>query len=185
MKINFKSRQITVSPAVFQHFERKLKRVERILGSDIDANITLSRGKGQDKVEITIIGDGGLEIRAEDSHGDLYSALDLVLERLERQIEKYKTRQDAKRHKRGSIRRTPELLPDMLPPEDSYMESDEDEPRLVRTKSFKLQAMDAEEACLQMELLGHSFFIFLSADTGLVNVVYRRRDGNYGLIEPE
>ena len=185
MNLHFKSKQVPITDAVEQHFGKKLQRLSKQLGRDAEAFISCTRQKGQDKLEITLKAPG-LEIRAEDQAGDLYAALDLVCDRLERQIAKYKTRIiDNKRNQRESIRKSPELLPVEFAPEDIEVEDDEQAPRIVRSKRFPLKPLDAEEACLQMELLGHSFYVFLNAETEQVNVVYKRKDGEYGLIEPE
>lgn len=183
MKMTIKSKNVQISEAVEQHFEKKLQRLEKYFGRDLEATINCSKEKGQDRVEITLHAGGGIDLRAEDQAGDLYSALDLVSERLERQIEKYKTRLEQRRRDRESIRKAPaEMLPEEFAPQ---IEAESEEPRIVRSKRFALKPIDPEEACLQMELLGHSFFVFLNAETDAVNVVYRRKDGNYGWIEPE
>ena len=186
MKLQFIAKNVTISDAVEQHFTRKLQRMERHLGRDTVAYITCSRIKSMDRVEITLQG-AGIEIRAEDEAGDMYSALDLVCERLERQVEKYKTRFEQKRRQRESIRKaTPERLPDLaVPAGDDAAADSAEQPHLVRSKHFALKPLDPEEACMQMELIGHTFFVFINDSTNSVNVVYKRNDGNYGLIEPE
>ena len=189
MIINIKARNITISEAVEKHFNRKLTRMEKLIGRDVEANVNCSRLKGQDRVEVTLLG-SGIEMRAEDAAGDLYSALDLVCERLERQVERYKTKYEQRRRKRESIRRgdAEVIIPEGLVTEaitDSTSDEEEDSPHIVRSKRFALKPLDPEEACMQMELLGHSFFVFLNTETEAVNVVYKRKDGDYGLIEPE
>jgi putative sigma-54 modulation protein len=183
MILHFKSKNITISDAVELHFAKKLKRMEKYLGREAEAIISCVREKGQDRLEITLMAKG-LEIRAEDTAADLYSALDLVCDRLERQIERFKTRMEQKKNQRESIRHGAMIMPQYAI-DHSDIDETNDEPRIVRSKQVALQPLDPEEACMQMELLGHSFFVFLNAHSEVVNVVYRRKDGNYGLIEPE
>ena len=126
------------------------------------------------RAEVTIPLDG-IVLRGEEETGDMYVSIDNVIEKMERQIEKYKSRIDYKL-KHGSIR-------DLVP--ENEKTADEEFPRVVRTKRFAIKPMPVEEAIMQMNLIGHSFFVFRNAETEEVNVVYARKDGNYGLIEPE
>jgi putative sigma-54 modulation protein len=124
-----------------------------------------------------------LLLRAEEKHTDMYAAIDLVVEKLERQIRKYKTKVNRKFRNEGSVKY---MFQDTLSPENGEVhEEDNDEIDIVRTKRFNLKPMDAEEAVLQMDLLGHNFFVFSDAVDDKVSVVYKRRDGRYGLIQPE
>ena len=144
---------------------------------------TLSVEKGRQKIEVTIPVKGSI-IRSEQTSNDMYVSIDLVEEIIERQLRKYKNKLVAKSQGHptaatpsGSIR-------------TEFIESEEESPendeiRIVRTKKFGVKPMFPEDACLQMELLGHSFFVFSNADTEEVNVVYKRKDGSFGLIEPE
>ena len=118
---------------------------------------------------------GGRLLRGEMASGDMYASIDMVMDKLEKQAAKYKTRL-ARKIKNGSVL-------DVVPPQRRVAKEDQ-EPRLVRTKRFPVKPMPVEEAILQMNLLGHDFFVFRDADTDEVNVVYCRKDGNYGLIEP-
>ena len=182
MKTYMKTKNMPNSAGLEEHFAKKLQRLEKHVGRDVDAYINCTREKGLDRIEITLVG-AGINLRAEDKGDDLYSALDTVIERLERQIERFKTRFEQKRTNRTSIRKAESgILPLEVVPQT--VESN-DEPHIVRNKRFQLNPMDPEEACMQMELLGHNFFVFLNAHTEVINVVYRRNDGNYGLIEPE
>ena len=112
----------------------------------------------------------------------MYAAIDLVIEKLERQIRKHKTKVNRKFRQEGSLKY---MFKNDLEPLEQEEIVDEDELEVVRTKRFNLKPMDAEEAILQMDMLGHSFFVFSNAENGDTNVVYKRRDGKYGLIEPE
>ena len=148
--------------------------VDKFFQADTPCNVTLSTQKDMQKIEVTIPVKGSV-IRAEESTEDMYQSIDLVVDVLERQIRKYKDKLVA-RHQSSSF--TPEFLEE----QENY---DEEEIKIVRTKQIDLKPMTAEEACLQMELLGHNFFVFLNGDSGKVNVVYKRKTKSYGLIEPE
>src|SRR5690625_1379125 len=121
-----------------------------------------------------------LLLRAEEGHADLYAAIDLVVDKLERQIRKYKTKVNRKFRQKGSAKH----IFAELEKEANNHEEAEDEIEIVRTKRFNLKPMDSEEAILQMDMLGHAFFVFTNAETDDTNVVYKRKDGKYGLIEP-
>src|SRR5699024_3677298 len=123
-----------------------------------------------------------LLLRAEEHHADLYAAIDLVVDKLERQIRKYKTKVNRKFRQKGAAKHVFAELEKEA--KDIAEEEESDEIEIVRTKRFNLKPMDSEEAILQMDMLGHSFFVFTNAETNDTNVVYKRKDGKYGLIEP-
>lgn len=173
VKITLKGRNIEITDALREYAEKRLNKLPRYIEGLDEAQVTLLVEKGNHRVEVTIPMNG-LILRGEEQTGDMYSSIDLVVEKLERQIEKYKSRIN-KRNKNQTIR-------DMAVSE--CLESSE-EPRVVRTKRFAFKPMPVEEAILQMNLLGHSFFVFSNGETDEVNVIYKRKDGNYGLIEPE
>lgn len=152
----------------------KLGKLERYFTPDTDIIVTLSVEKDRQKIEVTIPVKG-TTIRSEQVSTDMYVSIDLVEEIIERQLKRYKTKLTAKEQSAVSFS-------DLFLQEE-YEESDG--PKIVRTKRFGIKPMDAEEACVQMELLGHSFYVFRNCDTDEVNVVYRRKNGTYGLIEPE
>jgi len=172
MEITVRGRNVTVTENLKGYTEKRLRKIERLLEKVKEATVNFSANRGTYVVEVTIPLKGFI-LRGEEEAQDLYSAVDLVVEKLEKQIEKHKTRL-ARRLKEGSIREKPLLE-----------EIKEAEPRVIKIKRFALKPMSVEEAILQMNLLGHSFFVFTNADTEEINVLYRRRDGNYGLIEPE
>ncbi|MGI6574688.1 MAG: ribosome hibernation-promoting factor, HPF/YfiA family [bacterium] len=173
MRIVVKGKNIAVTPALHEYVEKKLGKLSRYFGNIIEATATLTVEKERHIMEVTVPLNGGMILRAEEETHDMYASVDLAVEKLERQIEKYKTR-IARKMKDGSLK-------DLAPaPEREY----EEEPKIVRTKRFAMKPMPVDEAVLQMNLLGHDFFVFSNAETDEVNVVYRRRDGNYGLIEP-
>src|SRR5699024_3696570 len=147
----------------------------------------------EQQIEVTIPM-RNLLLRAEEQHVDLYAAIDLVVDKLERQIRKHKTKVNRKFRKKGAPKHIfaelekeaveAENESDEIEREADEAEKESDEIEIVRTKRFNLKPMDSEEAILQMNMLGHAFFVFTNAVSGDTNVVYRRKDGKYGLIEP-
>ena len=187
MIYNIRGENIEVTPAIKDYVEKKLEKLTRYFTTPMDEQmvyVNLKVYNKEQKVEVTIPMPN-LLLRAEDNNFDLYAAIDLVVDKLERQIRKHKTKINRKgRGKKGGAG---EYFKSLEGPDDTPAVYDEDEAELelVRTKRFTLKPMDTEEAILQMEMLGHNFFVFLDAETGNTNVVYRRKDGKYGLIEPE
>lgn len=171
MKTKITGRKIDVTQGLKDYIEKKLTRIDKFFSDDAEANVTLSVQKDQQTVEITIF-HSGMIFRAEVSNADMYAAMDKAADVLERQIRKQKTRLE-KRLKTGTLN-----IPDDMPALE-----EETEFRIVKTKKYQDKPMSAEEAILQMNLLGHSFYIFSNSETLDKNVVYKRRDGNYGLIE--
>lgn len=175
MKLSIYSKNIQLTDALRESTIKKLKRLDKFFRQDVEAKVVLSVEKKIHKVEVTIPFSGRI-VRVEETSDDMYNALDEAVESLEQQIRKYKTKLLNKRHSNGSIK-----FENIEPLEDE----DEEEFKVVKTKRFAIKPMNIEEAVLQMDLLRHNFFVFLNADTDEVNVVYKRKDGNYGLIEPE
>lgn len=171
MKTKITGRKIDVTQGLKDYIEKKLARIDKFFSDDAEANVTLSVQKDQQIVEITIF-HSGMIFRAEVSNADMYAAMDKAADVLERQIRKQKTRLE-KRLKTGTF-----SIPDDMPALE-----EETEFRIVKTKKYHDKPMSAEEAILQMNLLGHSFYIFSNSETLDKNVVYKRKDGNYGLIE--
>lgn len=183
MKYNVRGNNIEVTAALRDYVVKKLGRLEKYFDSTAatEANVSLGVFRDEHKVEVTVPFPG-LLVRAEEASENMYASIDKVVEKLERQIRKYKTKVNRKFRQDGTIRNldngiTPELEMDLS--------DDGSEFEVVRTKRFNLKPMDAEEAILQMDLLGHNFYVFSNAVTDQVNVVYKRKDGRYGLIEPE
>ncbi|MCI1944800.1 ribosome hibernation-promoting factor, HPF/YfiA family [Clostridium luticellarii] len=174
MKITVTGKNIVITDALKSVVRKKLSRLDKYFNPDVEAHATLSVQKNRQKIEVTIPFNGVI-LRGEEENGDMYASIDLVLDKLEGQIRKQKTKL-LKRNNSESLRF--QFIP-------NDVEEDEEEHKIVRTKKFAVKPMSSEEAVLQMELLGHSFFVYRDAENGEVNVVYRRRDGNYGLIEPE
>lgn len=172
MRVQVRGRNINVTDALKDYVEKRVGKLDKYIDNFGDAQITLTVEKDSHRIEVTIP-INGMILRGEESTGDMYTSIDLVVEKLEKQIEKYK----GKLQKRGA------RLADNFRATASPQE--EEAPQLVRTKRFAIKPMPVDEAVLQMNLLGHSFFVFSNAETEQVNVVYKRKDGNYGLIEPE
>jgi putative sigma-54 modulation protein len=172
MQILVRGKNIEVTPALRGYVEKKLRKLAKFEQHFGDAQVTLTVEKGSHRVEVTIPVDGMI-LRGEETTGDMYASVDLVVDKLEKQMEKYK----------GKLRRR-RVVAEGLPYEADDHEDDK-EFRVVRTKRFTLKPMAVEEAVMQMNLLGHNFFVFTNAENEQVNVVYRRKDGNYGLIEPD
>lgn len=176
MQITVRGRNVEITDSLRDYVEKKVGRLERQFDNAVAATVTMNVERDRHTVEVTMPLNG-MVLRGEETTGDMYSAVDLVVDKLERQIAKYKTR-ISRRLRSGDEKLTAEA---------SAPEADRDdkEPRIVRTKRFNLKPMTLDEAVLQLGLIGHDFFIFTNAETDRINVLYRRRDGNYGLIEPE
>ncbi|UVI29880.1 ribosome hibernation-promoting factor, HPF/YfiA family [Paenibacillus spongiae] len=181
MKYNIRGQHIQVTDALRDFVEKKLTRLEKYFEAPItsELNVTMSVTKGKHAVEVTIPLPG-MMLRAEEKSDDMYASIDLVVDKLERQIRKHKTRVNRKVRQESGIRT---LFKDDSAP--VRVLDEEDDMELVRTKRFTMKPMDVEEAILQMNMVGHSFFVFANSTTREVNVVYRRSDGKYGLIEQE
>lgn len=173
MKTSIFGKNLEVSDYLRDLVEKKIKKLDHNFSKDTTAQVTLSVEHSRHIVEVTIPYEGGI-IRADDSTGDMYASIDNVIEKLERQIERYKTR--ISKNKKGASSYEPEDADDI---------EDDGEPSIVKVKHFNIKPMDEEEAMLQIEMLGHSFYVFQNSGTGDINVLYKRKDGNYGLIEPE
>ncbi|RID84802.1 ribosome-associated translation inhibitor RaiA [Peribacillus asahii] len=179
MNYNVRGENIEVTPAIREYVEKKVGKLERYFNNTPDANVSVNLRVNPDhtsKVEVTIPM-SSLVLRAEEENADMYAAIDLINDKLERQIRKHKTKVNRRFRSNGS---PAELFAVGL---ESSVATEEEEIEVVRNKRFDLKPMDSEEAILQMNLLGHNFFVYTNADTNATNVVYRRKDGRYGLIE--
>ncbi len=161
MKFVIVGKNIDVTEGLRSAVEDKIGKLERYFNSETEVHVTLSVEKERQKIEVTIPVKGSI-IRSEQVSNDMYVSIDLVEEIIERQLRKYKNK---------------EFI------EKDYM--DDEEVKIIRSKKFDIKPMYPEDACVQMELLGHSFFVFVNAETEQVNVVYKRKGNTYGLIEPE
>ncbi len=174
MRYTISGKNIDITPGLRDAVEGKLGKLERYFSPDTEVQVTMSVEKGRQKVEVTIPIKGTV-IRAEQDSSDMYVSLDLVEEIIERQIKKYKTKIIDKKQSAMAF-------------SDAFVQEEsehEETINIVKTKRFAMKPMDPEEACVQMELLGHAFYVFLNAETEEVNVVYKRKGNSYGLIEPE
>lgn len=175
MKITIRGKNVEVTEGLKDYVEKKLTKLTRYLEHIHEAQVTVYVERESYGVEVTIPINGMILRGEEESAENLYAAVDEVVEKLEKQVEK----QRAKLYRRFRNQGLRDLIADM------GEENKKDEPVVVRTKHFAIKPMLVEEAILQMNLLGHDFFVFSNAETEKVNVLYRRKDGNYGLIEPE
>ena len=174
MKYVITGRGTNVTDGLRSAIEEKLGKLEHYFAPDTEVHVTLKVEKDRQKVEVTVPVKGHI-IRAEQVSDDMYVSIDLIEDIIERQLRKYKTKIVDSKQNVGSF--TSEFMQ-----EDDYEDEDV---KVIRTKRFAVKPMDAEEACVQMELLNHSFYVFRNAETDEVNVVYKRKGGDYGLIEPE
>ncbi len=194
MHVTVTGRNIDLTPALKDYLIEKLKRAQKHFDQPLDATALLSVAKNpsianNQTAEVTLKVNGTV-IRGEESTENMYASIDLVADKIERQLRKYKTRY---------WQRSVKTLKDAAPVVEEGAEDDEfdvvapkgtasseaNRPKIVRSKKFPLKPMRPEEAASHMDLLGHDFFMFINSETGQVNTVYHRRDGNYGLIEPE
>ena len=176
MKFIIIGKNIDVTPGLREAVESKLGKLGRYFTPNTEIHVTLSVQKGHQKIEVTIPVKGGL-VRAEQESSDMYVSIDLVEEVIERQLRKYKNKLVAREQEGGNFKQ--EFF------DDEHNIEDDGEIKIVRTKKFGFKPMYPEDACVQMELLGHNFFVFYNAETEQVNVVYKRKGNTYGLIEPE
>ncbi|MEY8332138.1 ribosome-associated translation inhibitor RaiA [Lachnospiraceae bacterium 47-T17] len=174
MKITISGKNIDVTQALRSVTEDKLAKLEKYFTADAECIVTLSVEKERQKMEVTIPMKGHI-IRAEQQSDDMYVTIDLVVDVIEAQLKKYRKKLITKQQNSDSLRK--EFVEEEI--------ADDEEIRIVRAKKFGMKPMFPEDACVQMELLGHNFFVFRNAETGEVNVVYKRKDKSYGLIEPE
>ena len=174
MNFIISGKNIEVTPGLKDAIEQKLGKLERYFTPETEINVTLSVEKGRQKIEVTIPVKGNI-IRSEQVSNDMYVSIDLVEEVIERQLRKYKNKIVDKQQESTNFQK-------------AYLDKDyeeDEEVKIIRTKKFGIKPMYPEDACVQMELLGHTFFVFRNAETDEVNVVYKRKNNTYGLIEPE
>ena len=174
MKFIIIGRNIEVTPGLTSAVEDKLGKLDKYFKEDTEVHVALSVEKERQKIEVTIPVKGSI-IRSEQVSNDMYVSIDLVEEIIERQLKKYKTKIIDQKQNHAAFAK-------------EFAEKDFEEEadvQIIRTKKFGVKPMDPEEACVQMELIGHNFFVFRNSETDEVNVVYKRKGNTYGLIEPE
>ena len=174
MNLVISGKNIDITEGLRAAVEEKIGKLERYFNDSTEVHVTLSTEKNRQKIEVTVPMKGTI-IRAEETSTDMYVSIDLVEEIIERQLKKYKNKIVDK--KQAAV-----AFSDLFINEE-YDSNDEVD--IVKVKKFAMKPMDPEEACVQMELLGHTFFVFRNSETDEVNVVYKRKDNTYGLIEPE
>ena len=173
MKLNIMAKKIQIGPSFSEYAEKKLnQKLDKFFADEAEAKITLNELKGQIVCELTVRA-GSMIYRAEQSATDKNDALDAAIDKIIRKIRRNKTKL-GKRIKASAL--SPEAFTDTIEEQTEY--------NLIRTKAFRVQPMTTEEAILQMNMLGHSFFVFQNGETGSINIVYRRVDGDYALLEP-
>ncbi len=178
MKILITGKNINVGDRLTKLVETKFGKLDKYFSQDVKMNVNVWSEKERQGVEATIFAKGTI-FRAEDVSMDLNVSIDRVADKLSSQLSKYKTKLQKKYKGRPH-----DLVFEEIPDEEDFEEALEDEFKEVKRKSFDIKPMNIEEAILQMELLGHSFFVFINVETETVNVVYKRKDGKYGLLEP-
>ena len=177
MKFTMTGRKMEVTDSIRARVERKLGKLDKFFRDEPDVQVTFSAVKDRQTVEVTIFSTG-IIYRAEDTDADLYVAIDRVVDIIERQMRKHKTHLE-KKLKKGALDE---------PFVSEYFTAEQPEVaefKIVKTKRFSFNPMSVEEAILQMNMIGHQFFVFSNADTDVMSVVYKRKDGNYALIEQE
>lgn len=188
MNIHVHGDNLGVTPALHDFVDRKIGRLEKYFDTppEREISVTMSVEGNMHRVEVMLQMHGVL-FRAEEQSNDMYASIDLVVDKLEQQIAKYRTKLNQRFREKGLRTRIKNSMRSgsFQSPRNSLSEEDDFVEQVVRVKRFPIKPMDIEEAMMQMELLGHDFYVFTNADTEEVNVIYRRKNGNYGLIEPQ
>ncbi len=175
MQFAIRGKNIEVTNALRDYVEKKVGKIEKYIDQPVNAQVNLYVERGKHIVEVTAALNG-LVLRGEEGTENMYASIDLVADKLERQVKKYKSRFSAKnRIKENGA--APQPVPEA--------EAERPEGKVVKTKRFPVKPMPLDEAMVQMDLLGHDFFVFTNAETNQVNVLYRRKDGDYGLLQPD
>ena len=187
MEISINTHNVELTQRLQNHIERKTARLDRYMPNLVEVRVDLSSQKTRNAVErqvaqLTVRDDRGTFLRAEERSNDMFAAIDAVTDKLYRQIKRYRGKRIDSRRSGSGIDEG--WLGEPLPPEVEAELDEDGEPTIVRHKQFSLRPMSPEEAIEQMELLGHSFFVYFDLDDETVNVVYKRHDGNYGVLQP-
>ena len=174
MKVNISSKNFSASEHLKETIESKFEKLGKYFSKDIEANVTLATEKGRQKIEATINAKGTI-FRAEEATNDMYTGVDKIVDKLSTQMSRFKTKLQRKHkdHKEFVFSDLPETAG-----------AEPNEAQIVRRKNFDLMPMSPDEAVMQMELLEHTFYIFMNMESESVAVVYKRKDGSYGLLEP-
>ena len=183
MRLQVKGKNVEVSPSIREYAERKLAKLEKQLADETQVEVELSEQKNpsiadSNVAEATIFAKG-TTLRVREASPDMKASIDQLAEKLERQVKRYREKRTRRQAEHMAHHHTHQ--PD---PASVATLPEEDEAMIVKTKQFNMKPMTDEEALLQLELIGHDFFVFVNSESDQVNVIYKRRDGNYGLIEP-
>jgi putative sigma-54 modulation protein len=178
MQVNVRGKNLELTQALREYVEKKLVRIGKHFDEELGAHVNMCVERNQHKVEVTVT-IGTLILRGQESSDDMYSSVDLVVDKLERQVRKFKTRVNRKHRRLVAVGHDMGAI--ML----AEPELDQEEGKVVKAKRFAVKPMSTDDAIIQMDLLGHDFFVFRSADTEQICVLYRRKDGDYGLLQPE
>ena len=175
MKIKYIGRFMDVTDSLQEYADKKLAKLDWFFSDNADAQIKFTQEKGGKNIAEITINDRNMIFRAEETTSDMYASIDKALDKLSRQIRRHRTKLDKRLH-----------APAPVAPEPAVEEAEEEEERkVVRVKHFAVKPMSVEDAMMQMEMLGHSFYLFENSDSGRMCVLYIRQDGDYGLLEPE
>ena len=187
MQVIIKGRNIELTPALKAHVEGKISKIDRYFdkGTKIEVELGVEKNPSiadNQTVEITVFANHTSVIRAKQSSPDMYASIDTIIDKLGKRLKKYKEKLDSQhsKHHKETIRQNGFIETFV----DEDFEFPSDGPEIVKTKQFTIKPMSLEEAAMEMELLGHNFFFFTNSETEVPNVLYKRRDGNLGLIEP-
>lgn len=176
MKTKYYGKFIEVTDSLRSYADKRIEKLDRFFGREADAQVKFTQEKGGRNIAEITISSGSMLFRAEEISSDMYTSIDTAVDKIVRQIRRHRTKLE-KRLRVGAFEPVPE--PAFEEPVD------EREHKIVRTKRFAVKPMNVEDAIMQMEMLGHSFYLFLNADTNGMCVLYQRQDGDYGLLEPE
>lgn len=174
MRITMNGKSLTVTEDLKNRIEKKLGKMDRYFRQEVDAQVRLTQEKNLRYIAEITISVGGMMLRAEETSEDIIKSADRAVDKIERQIRRHRTRLERRLHEEVVIQT-----------EEAEAPLEEEKQELVRVKRFAMKPMSVEDAILQMDMLGHSFFLFTNAETGAACVVYRRNDGNIGMLEPE
>ena len=176
MRITINAKNMTVSDAMEERIQKKLNKLDRYFRDEAEAQVRLSQERGARNIaEITLVIDGVM-LRAQEITADMYQSVDRAADKIDRQIRRYRT----KISKKADMT----TLADIAPDEEPVSTWEETPDELVRVKRFEVKPMAVEDAIAQMDMLGHSFFVFVNAETNITSVIYRRTDGTIGMLEP-
>ena len=173
MRITMNGKNLTVTEDLKNRIEKKLGKMDRYFRQEVDATVRLTQEKNLRYIAEITITVGGIMLRAEETSDDIIKSADRAVDKIERQIRRHRTKLEKRLHEEVVIQ-----------PEEAEGPIEEESQELVRVKRFEMKPMTVEDAILQMDMLGHSFFLFQNSETGITSVVYRRNDGNIGMLEP-